>query len=351
MKRLVDLMSVAAMLLIAGCATFDNSVISALESVGITPDYRRGQGLAKTFEASYDAVWKAVPQAMAALDFPHVHSRPLHTQPPRGEVRAFQPRKEWWGKEYTVVIFVEAEKENRTRVEVISAHPMHPVEKIKLLHRDWGPDVMKNIDQVLSQEREQGRGAGPAPAASEISISATAHSEGLQATLRVLSHSDVNRLFGGQAGTQLRVMELKVQNRSALPVVLERKWVRVLAPDSDEVYPVGARGVANIVRPGTAMISTGSNAANAIQLLFGLAHLSRIHDTASQWEHLLPETLKVAAGREKSMLLIFPMSRWTPGLWQFEMSFNKDTGAAATNLTIPLTFRAGARASGGSELP
>ena len=157
MKHIVGLLAAVAISFMAGCATFDSAVMSAFESVGITPDYRRGQGLPKVFDAPYADVWKAVPQAMTSLNFPYVDRRQSRSQPARGEVRAFQPRREWWGKEYSVVIFVDPEGENRTRVEVISAHPMHPVERIKWLHHDWGPEVMQKIEQLLSQGKKEKR--------------------------------------------------------------------------------------------------------------------------------------------------------------------------------------------------
>lgn len=161
--RLRDLL-VVLMPLIAGCATFDSAVMSAFESVGITPDYRRGQGLPKVLDAPYEDIWKAVPQAMTSLNFPYVDRRQSRSQPARGEVRAFQPRKEWWGKEHRVVIFVDPEGESRTRVEVISAHPMHPVERIKWLHHDWGPEVMQKIEQMLLQgKQEKPQQANPSP--------------------------------------------------------------------------------------------------------------------------------------------------------------------------------------------
>ena len=162
MKHLFNLLIVVAMALTTGCAAFDNTVLSMFESVGITPDYRRGQGHAQVFNAPIEEVWNALPRAMISLGLPEVHHSDNHVSARKGSARLRS--KECCANVHYVFFFVDSEGENRTRVEVISAHPMHPVEKIKWLHKHWGPEVMQKIEQLLLQgKQEQPRQSNPSP--------------------------------------------------------------------------------------------------------------------------------------------------------------------------------------------
>lgn len=185
--------------------------------------------------------------------------------------------------------------------------------------------------------------APPVPVAVDTSVPAVVETDGLRAALRVVPRSEVDRVFGDGAATQLRVVELSVENRGALPVSVERKRIRFVAPDGQDVYPVSPIGVANVTTRGGAMISTGSNALDAVQLLFGLARLARNHEIAASWAHLMPETFEVPAGKERRIWLAFPTPDWAPGRWRLKLPFHTDTGAAGPHLSIPLTFKAAAR--------
>lgn len=188
----------------------------------------------------------------------------------------------------------------------------------------------------------------PVPVAVDISVPAGVETDGLRATLRVLPSSETDRVFGDGAGAQLGVVELKAENRGAMPVSVERKRIRIVTPEGQDVYPVSPLGVANLTRPGRAMISTGINALDAVTLLLGLAQLAQNHEIAAKWDSLMPEAFKVEAGNERRMLLAFSTPHWAPGLWRLELPFNAGAGAGAPglNLSIPLTFKAMARPPG-----
>ena len=183
----------------------------------------------------------------------------------------------------------------------------------------------------------------PVPVTVDTGVPAVVETDGLRATLRVLPRSEVDRVYGDGTGAQLGVVELKVENRGALPMSVERKWIRILTPTGQEVYPVSPFGIANLTR-GQAMISTGSNALDAVQLLLGLALLAQNYHYAAKWDPLMPETFEVAAGDERRMLLAFSTHDWAPGPWRLELPFNTDTGAAGPHLSIPLRFKANGEA-------
>jgi len=183
----------------------------------------------------------------------------------------------------------------------------------------------------------------PVPVTVDTSVPAVVETDGLRATLRVLPRGEADRVFGGDVGAHLGVVELNVANRGALPVSVERKRIRIVTPEGQDVYPVSPLGVANLTRGGPAMISSGSNVLDAIQLVFALATIAQHYDVAARWDHLMPETFKVAAGEERRMLLAFSTPHWAPGIWRLELSFSADSGAAGPRLSIPLTFKATAR--------
>ena len=172
----------------------------------------------------------------------------------------------------------------------------------------------------------------------DTSVPAVVETNGLRATLRVLPRDEVDQQFGGDAGAHFGVVELKVENRGALSASVERKWIRIVTPSGQEVYPVSPLGIANLTR-GQAMISTGNNILDAVQLLLGLALLAQNYDHAAKWDPLMPETFEVAAGKKRHMLLAFATHDWAPGLWRLELPFNTDTGAAGPHLSIPLRFK------------
>lgn len=186
----------------------------------------------------------------------------------------------------------------------------------------------------------------PVPVVVDTDVPAVVETDGLKATLRVLPRGETDRVFGGDAGAQLGVVELKVENRGAMPVSVERKWIRIVTPAGQEVYPLSPLSVANLTRGGSAMISTGNNVLDAVTLLLGLALLAQNYEVAAKWDHLMPEAFKVAAGEERRMLLAFSRPHWAPGLWRLELPFNAGAGVAGPRLSIPLTFKATARPPG-----
>lgn len=147
MKHLFNLLIVVAVSLITGCATFDAMVVSTIESMGFTPDYRHGQGKDRVFDAPFDKVWKALPEAMTSLGFDRVYPA-LVSRSAKGGVRAFRPITVWSGKPGdSVMIFVDGVGEDRTRVEVISKRPS----VINWIYHDWAPEVWQKIEQMLLQ--------------------------------------------------------------------------------------------------------------------------------------------------------------------------------------------------------
>lgn len=183
----------------------------------------------------------------------------------------------------------------------------------------------------------------PVPVAVDPSVPAVAEADGLRARLRVLSRGEAAQVFGDWAGAQLGVVELIAENRGATPVAAERKWFRMVAPDGRDLYPASSFDVANLARPGSGMISSGSNVLDAIQLLFGVARLVENREYARRWDHLMPDTFKLAPGEEQRMLVAFPTAHWAPGLWRLELPFNTGTGAAGPHLSIPLKLKATGR--------
>lgn len=179
----------------------------------------------------------------------------------------------------------------------------------------------------------------PVPVVVDTSVPAVVESHGLRARLDVLPRGETDLLFGGHAGARIGVLELKVENLGTMPVSVERKAIRFVTPDRQDLHPMSPLGVANLTRPGAAMISTGSNAFDAVQLIFGLAKLAQNQEVAAKWDHLMPETFKVAAGEERRMLLAFSTPQWAPGLWRLELPFNADAGASGPHLSVPLPFK------------
>jgi len=186
----------------------------------------------------------------------------------------------------------------------------------------------------------------PVPVVVDTSFPAAVETDGLRATLCILPRGEADWVFGDGAGARLGVVEIKVENTGALLTSVERNSIRFLTPDGQDLYPLSPFGIANLTRRGSAMISTGSNALDAVQLLLGLALLAQNYDHSAKWDPLMPETFKVAAGEERRMLLAFPTPHWAPGLWRLELPFSTGAGAADLHLSVPLTFKAMAHPPG-----
>ena len=188
--------------------------------------------------------------------------------------------------------------------------------------------------------------APPVPVAIDTDVSAAAQAGGLRAALRVLPGGEANQLFGGRASDFFAVVQLKVANEGAQPISLERKWIRLLAPDGKERHPVSPFRVANMARGGAGVTSSGINALDLILVTYQLAVLARNKEASTKWEQQMPETFNLAPGQERSMLLAFEPAHWAPGLWHLDLTFKSDSGADGPRLSVPLMFRALSRPPG-----
>jgi hypothetical protein len=193
----------------------------------------------------------------------------------------------------------------------------------------------------------------PVPVSVDTSVAAVAESHGLRARLNVLPRGETDLLFGGHAVTRIGVLELKVENRGIVPASIERESIRLVTPERQDLRPMSPLRVANLTRPGAAMISTGSNVVDAVQLIFGLAKLAQNQEVAAKWNHLMPETFQVAAGEEARMLLVFSTPYWAPGPWRLELPFNAgaSAGAPGPQLSVPLAFKPTESRNGGTGRP
>jgi hypothetical protein len=178
-----------------------------------------------------------------------------------------------------------------------------------------------------------------APVVVDTTQPAAIDADGLRARLRLVPGSEADAMFGGQVGAQLRFVELSVENRATAPVTLERKWIRLVAPDGEDAYPLSPFTVVNVARPGSGMISTGSPGADALQLIVGVAKLLENRDHSRSWDYRMPEAFRVDAGEERRILLAFPTPHWTPGLWRLELPFNAEAGTVGPLLSLPLTLK------------
>ena len=131
MKRLAVLMAVLALVVVQGCATMADA------------RYARGEGQSQVFNAPFDTVWKAVPQALASLGLPVAadNKQDGYILAERG-ITAFS-----WGEK--VAVFVDRAGDNRTKVEVVSKRAM----ATNVLAPDWGPEVLQRVEQVLQQSK------------------------------------------------------------------------------------------------------------------------------------------------------------------------------------------------------
>jgi hypothetical protein len=179
----------------------------------------------------------------------------------------------------------------------------------------------------------------PAPVVLDTTLPSVIEAGALRVQWRLMPGSEAEAIFGGQVGGQLRFLELSVENLAPAPLTLERKWIRLLAPDGQDAYPLSPFNVANVARPGSGMISTGSPGADALQLIAGLRKLLENRDFSRRWDDRMPEVFRVGAGEARRMLLAFPRPHWMPGLWRLELPFAAEGGTLEPSLSLPLTFK------------
>ena len=176
------------------------------------------------------------------------------------------------------------------------------------------------------------------PVALDTNVPAAVDEGGLQAALRVLDRSEVDSFFGGGIGARLRVLELKVENRGAAAVSVGAKQIRIVTPSGERQSALTPLNVATAVSRG-GMTANGNNVLDAIQAIIALGAIKQAYNLAESWSYLMPETLKVASGQERHMLLAFPTPDWAAGTWRLELPFAAEHGASRPQLSIPLTFR------------
>lgn len=129
MKRRLALLAVSALLFLPGCASLGDA------------KQARGEGLARTFDAPFDSVWKAVPQALTSLGLQLAadNRQEGYVLAERG-VSAFS-----WGEK--VAVFVDRTGDKRTKVEVVSKRAV----SANVFATEWGTEVLQRIDQILNR--------------------------------------------------------------------------------------------------------------------------------------------------------------------------------------------------------
>lgn len=186
----------------------------------------------------------------------------------------------------------------------------------------------------------------PIPTAFDTSVPATVDAHGLRASVRILPRTEADSTFGAGAGARMRVLELNVENHGSASVSLELKRIRIMASDASQESALSRFSVANLARNTQGPQSTGNGVLDAIQLVFALSTLKRNTDLADSWAYLMPDTLQVAPGKERRMLLAFRTPDWVAGTWRLELPFGADNSAIGPHLSIPLTFKETTRAPG-----
>ena len=105
--------------------------------------YARGEGLSRVFDAPYDTVWKAVPEALSSLGLPVAADNK-----PEGYILAERGMTAFsWGEK--VAVFVSKVSEKQTKVEVVSKRAL----ATNITAADWGSEVLQRVDQILSQTK------------------------------------------------------------------------------------------------------------------------------------------------------------------------------------------------------
>ena len=131
MKRFIFAVAILASALVTGCATMADA------------RYARGEGQSQVYNAPFEMVWKAVPQALASLGLPVAadNKQEGYILAERG-ITAFS-----WGEK--VAVFVDRVDGNKTKVEVVSKRAM----ATNIFAPDWGPEVLQRVEQILAQAK------------------------------------------------------------------------------------------------------------------------------------------------------------------------------------------------------
>jgi hypothetical protein len=85
------------------------------------------------------------------------------------------------------------------------------------------------------------------------------------------------------------------------------------------------------------MISTGNNAADAVQLIFGLMKLAQNYEVSAKWNYLMPETMERSqAGEQRAHVCSrFSSPKWGAGNLRALSSPVKAGSGVALAATIP----------------
>ena len=131
MKRLTFALAIVGLAFVSGCATMADA------------RYARGQGQSQVFNAPFETVWKAVPQALVSLGLPVAadNKQEGYILAERG-ISAFSLGEK-------VAVFIERVDGNRTKVEVVSKRAM----ATNIFAPDWAPEVLQRVEQVLAQSK------------------------------------------------------------------------------------------------------------------------------------------------------------------------------------------------------
>jgi len=132
MKPLFLALLILCMGLLTGCATLAD-----------TRD-ARGQGSSQTFAATFDAVWKAVPEALSSLGLS------VATES-KGDGYVLAERGATlfsWGEK--VAVFVAKANVTETKVEVVSKRAL----ATNIIAPNWESEVLQRVAQLLAKNKQ-----------------------------------------------------------------------------------------------------------------------------------------------------------------------------------------------------
>lgn len=125
----IKVLALFILLSLAGCST-----VSEMKET-------KGDGDARTFDNSFEEVWEAANYAVNAIPLPLVSSDKDESS---GTIIASTPARDIsWGE--NIAVFVNAESENKTVVEVVSK----PALATNIFAPDWTVPIFNNINRKL----------------------------------------------------------------------------------------------------------------------------------------------------------------------------------------------------------
>jgi uncharacterized lipoprotein len=99
--------------------------------------------MSRVFDAPFDAVWTAVPQALSSLGLPVAADNK-----PEGYIFAERGMTGFsWGEK--VAVFVSKVSEKQTKVEVVSKRAL----ATNIFAPDWAAEVLQRVEQMLSKPK------------------------------------------------------------------------------------------------------------------------------------------------------------------------------------------------------